>query len=293
MKIFAMSVTIYTIFSPRVIGILIVELTDILDKILQKNPIDRITLQEIRNHKWLEGYDCPIIPPKISGKVDSSKLGQIVKSINSEKSYICYTFNNYEAPVNRHLANSRIDATRRQRSNSAISARKKSYSIGKDARPALDTILGKDARLNPEVSVGRGSISGRDFRPAAESSAGANSVLSKDGRPMAEDSMRSNFISMNSSVESDFNGSKPFAESSVGRGGILVDKQWCESSPVEASPLRIKSTEEEAPAVRGPLSIRGALGFRRGSFSRKIAVPLRQDGSFISKAVPTSPREGS
>lgn len=105
------------------------ELTDLLSKILQKNPIDRITLDRIRAHKWMEGEDCPIIAPKVSGKVDSSKLGQIVKSINSEKSYICYTFNNHE-PVSTMKSFRMEDVSKRQRSNSALIARRKSISIG-------------------------------------------------------------------------------------------------------------------------------------------------------------------
>jgi serine/threonine protein kinase len=277
---------IYTIFSLLVSFVSNIELTDLLDKILQKNPTDRITLQEIRAHKWMEGTDCPTIAPKISGKVDSSKLGQVVKSINSEKSYICYTFNSYEPPVNRHLVNSRTDVSRRQRSNSAMSARKKSYSIGKEGRPALESILGKDARPYPETSVGGSSVLGKDNRPFLEDSVGRNSAV---GRPMAETSVYSNVRSTDSSLDNNPNAenstsSRPNAEVSIGR------QQWADSSPAESSPLKESPVEDDSP-TRGVASNRGMLGFKRRSFSRKMAVPLRQEGSFQSKAVPTVPRD--
>lgn len=236
----------------------------------------------------MEGVDCPVVPPKLSGKVDSAKLGQVVKSINSELSYVCYTFNNYEAPIPKHLSSSRGDATRRQRSNSAVTARKKSYSIGKEARPALETILGKDGR------------------PVAEGSVGKNFILGQDVRVMVEGSVYSNVSSPYSSTDKDLKpsaesitSSRPTAESSVGRfGEIAGGKLWADSLPAESSPLKsmalVTETSEDVITDRGETTRRGAFGYKRGSFSRKVAVSLRpnQEGSFFSKAPPTVPRNG-
>ncbi|KAJ3355923.1 hypothetical protein HDU91_005612 [Kappamyces sp. JEL0680] len=117
------------------------ELRDLFEKILQKNPHDRITLDGIRRHPWMhmDGHlDIPVILPKVSGKVDASKLGQIVKSINSGKEYVAYTFNYHELP--KKQSNKLEELKTRGRSNSAVVARRKSISINNGTRPNIGTI---------------------------------------------------------------------------------------------------------------------------------------------------------
>ncbi len=87
--------------------------------------------------------DVPIIPPKISGKVDASKLAQIIKSINSERDFVAYTFNYHELP--------KIQATKleqlksRGRSNSAALARRKSISLQRGSSIVGDVVAISEA----------------------------------------------------------------------------------------------------------------------------------------------------
>lgn len=132
------------------------ELVDLLDRILRKDPHDRISLEEMKEHPWFHingRMEIPSIRPKISGKVNASKLGQIVKSINSEKSYQIYTFHYHDQQIS---STNRVVEQTRQRSNSAVVARRKSISLKSDAqRPNLV------APISGEYSV-RGSVSGED-----------------------------------------------------------------------------------------------------------------------------------
>ena len=111
-----------------------IELVNLLQSILRKDPHNRFSLQEIKEHPWFHvngRMDIPSIPPKISGKVDASKLGQIVKSINSDKEFQVYTFNYHDqqkSSTSKAVEHTRQEQTR-QRSNSAVVARRKSISI--------------------------------------------------------------------------------------------------------------------------------------------------------------------
>jgi hypothetical protein len=105
----------------------------------------------MREHPWVHvngKIEIPSIPPKLSGKVDSSKLGQVVKSINSDKAYQVYTFNYHDQ---QKTSNSKAAVLTKQRSNSAALARRKSISLMPAAiadQCVKDQILIKISALN-------------------------------------------------------------------------------------------------------------------------------------------------
>ena len=194
----------------------------------------------MREHPWchLDGHlDIPVIPPKISGKVDSSKLGQIVKSINSEKSFITYTFNYHEQakPANPKLIT-------RQRSSSAVINRNRSISINTN-RPSL---------LHQETfSVASPTSIGTPFPVSIQAAPSEAAMLDEDGldgeeryvnrRRGTHSNVRPTFLMKDIAISS--NDDHPEKEKTE------VEKRDSafEKSPAQKSPTDIETPCESTP----------------------------------------------